>query len=267
MRNKVYSAFRVMKRVMDSIDRAVKWSYQIGRVRGIPIEITTPWLVLAGIITFEFTRGLYQEEITSVIEMLPNVDVAFQSLPETTKFLFGMFFVGAIYASILLHEFGHATRAQANGINVKRIRLWVLGGVANIELDSISAKEEFDIAIAGPIVSLALSIIGAITTYACVMIGAPGLLITWAGLVTSVNTIILCFNLIPIFPLDGGRLLRATLQYTTQRTTAAKIMKKVSVGGGIMITGYALFTGDLMYILVAGFVILAADKELSENID
>ncbi len=112
------------------------------------------------------------------------------------------------FASILLHELGHAVQAQREGIAIEGITLWVFGGVASLKQEAPSAGAELRVALAGPAVSLALGVACLLAALAAPLPDAADGVLFWLG---QINLYLLVFNLIPALPLDGGRVLRAIL--------------------------------------------------------
>jgi len=115
------------------------------------------------------------------------------------------------YVSLLSHEMGHALVARRLGVHVDGITLWIFGGVARLKGDAATPGIEARIAIAGPLVSLALAILFAAATLALDATGGPPVIEGGCAWLAGSNAVLLLFNLVPAFPLDGGRLLRAWL--------------------------------------------------------
>ena len=177
---------------------------KLGRIHGIEIGLHYSWFIIAALIVFslgEHFRQVYRNWGTSQIWI-------------TALFTAVLFFV-----SLLLHELSHSLVAQARGLKVKEITLFALGGVSQIESDATDAKTEFWVAIAGPIASL---IIG----FGCLAIAAGlgwrrpaeprtgvAAVLVWLG---YINVALAVFNMIPGFPLDGGRVLRAIVWAITK---------------------------------------------------
>ncbi len=139
-----------------------------------------------------------------------------------------------VFVSLLLHEFAHSLMAKRYGIGVKGITLFILGGVSNLARDSKNPSEEFSIAVVGPLTS---AIIGGIcwALYAFVFV-EPSLMRVITLIIMQVNFIIAIFNLLPGFPLDGGRIFKAILWgYTNNQDKATNI---AALGGQIL--GFAL---------------------------
>lgn len=117
----------------------------------------------------------------------------------------------AFFASLLAHELGHALVARNRGIGVERITLWLLGGVSQLSGDVRRPEDELPMAVAGPATSLAIGIVALATANLAALLGLPALVVATLGWLATVNVVLAVFNLLPAFPLDGGRVLRALL--------------------------------------------------------
>jgi Zn-dependent protease len=181
----------------------------------------------------------------------------------------------AFFGSILLHELGHAVVAMRRGIPISDITLWMFGGVARMTRDADSAGTEFKIAAAGPLVTLAIA---AVCAAAGIAFAGPdefadavlpndgaetsGVLAVVAWL-AAINVLVLLFNLIPAFPLDGGRIVRAIAwRLTGDRTRATRFAATlgqgfaylfIGLGALLLITGVDWVTG--IWLLLIGFVL------------
>ena len=188
-------------------------------VRGIRIAVDWSWLIVLFLIIFLLT-GFYRDVLGE-----PNGSSMPYVLAVASAFGF--------FASILLHELGHAFVAIRHGVGISSIQLWIFGGVARMERDADSPSTEFRIAVAGPLVTLAIIVVlGAIGLAATgtsgfwdamlFRTGAPvsGALAVVAWL-TSINALLLVFNLLPAFPMDGGRITRAIVWWRTGNRNAA----------------------------------------------
>src|SRR5437870_4410533 len=171
---------------------------RLGRIFGIDIGLHYSWVIIALLIVFSLA-GHFEG-------VNPQWSVALRwSLAAITAIFF--------FASILAHELSHAAVAKARGIPVKSITLFALGGVANIEKESSDAASEFWMAIAGPMTSIVLGLlflaVARVAGWRPQMGTPPSPL--WAGLVWLgyINVALALFNMIPGYPLDGGRVLRA----------------------------------------------------------
>jgi len=169
-------------------------SLTFGRIFNIPIGIHSSWFLIAALITWSLAVGYFPREY-------PGWGMA-------TYWLIGGITAILFFASVLIHELGHSVVALREGVPVRGITLFVFGGVAQIGREPPTAGAEFRIAIAGPLTSLALAgLFKLLGTTASVMpvAAAP------AVYLGRINLLLALFNLIPGFPLDGGRVLRAIL--------------------------------------------------------
>ena len=172
----------------------MKGSLSLGRILGIPIRLHASWFLIAALITWSLAAGYF-----------PQTNPGWNSL---TYLIVGAAASLLFFASVLLHELGHSILALREGVPVKSITLFIFGGVAQIGREPPTAGAEFRIAIAGPLTSLGLAAIfgglgTALNEYA--VVAAP---LAYLG---RINLLLAAFNMIPGFPLDGGRVLRAAL--------------------------------------------------------
>jgi len=172
----------------------MRGSLKLGRILGIPIRLHVSWFLIAILVTWTLAAGYFPQEN-------PGWTPA-------TYWIVGAIATLLLFASVLLHELGHSVLALRENVPVKSITLFIFGGVAQIGREPPTAGAEFRIAIAGPLTSLGL---------AAVFGGLGALLTDYAVLATPlaylgrINLLLALFNMIPGFPLDGGRVLRAAL--------------------------------------------------------
>lgn len=124
---------------------------------------------------------------------------------------FALLTATAFYASLLAHELSHAFVARHHGVSVKGIVLWLFGGVAQLEGDTPDARAELQVAAAGPAMSLGIAAVAAVLAWFLDLIGASPLMVAAVSWLAGINALLAAFNLLPAFPLDGGRILRAYL--------------------------------------------------------
>ena len=199
-------------------------SLRLGRIRGIEIALH-PSLLLAFFLIAWTLSGNW------LPQLLPR---------RTATFYWTLGVIGALglFVSVLLHEFGHALTAQARGIRVPSITLFIFGGVANIAMEPRTPRDEFWITLFGPLTSLALAGVGAAVWYVTRGTLRP---VAALGLVLGViNLQLAVFNLIPGFPLDGGRILRSIIWGVTgnllRATRIASVIGQL-VGYGFIVWG------------------------------
>jgi Zn-dependent protease len=237
------------------------------RVRGIRIAVDFSWFVVLFLIIF-WLSGSYRDELN-----LSEGDSEPYFLALASALLF--------FGSILLHELGHAFAANRYGIGVSAITLWMFGGVARLEKDSDSPGTEFKIAIAGPVVTAAIVLI-CIAAFLLIdgsdRLGDAALarddatasgvaaVIAWLG---TINLLVLIFNLVPAFPLDGGRVARAIAWWRTgSRNTGTRFAATLGEWFGLFLilagVGYFLvYLGDVLggiWLAFVGFILRGAAK-------
>jgi Zn-dependent protease/CBS domain-containing protein len=223
-------------------------SFQLVRVFGIPIGVNASWFIVLFLVIY-FLTGYYQDVLPG-----DNDSGAF-ALATVSALLF--------FLSILLHELGHALVAIRNGIAIAGINLWLFGGIARMARDTDSPGVEFRVAVAGPLVTLliaglcsgvGIAVAGADDFWAAIRFDPEALsdgLLAMLAYLASINFTVLLFNLIPAFPLDGGRITRAIAWWLTgDRTRATKfaaglgqIFSYVLIGLGVVLLA---LTGDFV---------------------
>jgi Zn-dependent protease/predicted transcriptional regulator len=170
---------------------------------------------------------------------------------------------------LLAHELAHALVARRAGLPVEGITLWALGGVSKLGGDSPDAPTELRIAVVGPLTSLALGLLFFAITVSGAALGVPDLLVATLGWLATINVVLGLFNLIPAFPLDGGRVLRAILwkshgdrlRATRTASTAGRVFGYALVGLGVVAFMSGLVVNGLWLALLGWFVINIARAE------
>ena len=227
-------------------------SYTLGRVAGIEIGLNWSVLALLALIMWTLATGIF-----------PDTN---PGLADNTYFAMAVAASLGFFASILLHELGHALQARRDGMQIDGITLWLFGGVARFGGMFPSAGAEFRIAVAGPIVSLLLTagLLGG-TRIPGVPEPADGVL-AWLGVI---NLALLIFNLIPALPLDGGRMLRAALWHwkgdlrsaTTLAAGAGRVLALGMIGLGFALVVLGDGFSGIWLVLIGWFVLQAAGAE------
>jgi Zn-dependent protease/CBS domain-containing protein len=178
--------------------------WRLFRLLGIPIYVDASWLIILALITLSLAREfprLFDRFFHEAMTDLSTYDYWIMAL--ITAVLF--------FLCILLHELGHAVVARSRGMPIRGITLFLFGGVAEIGEEPPSAATEFLMAIAGPAVTVVLGVGFAVLAWVGYASGWPHALVLVLGYLAVVNALVLVFNLIPAFPLDGGRVLRSIL--------------------------------------------------------
>jgi Zn-dependent protease len=208
-------------------------SYRLFSILGFRISIDLSWFFLAALIIWSLGSSFFPE-------MLPAREPA-------TYYLIAAIAALGMFASIVFHELAHAIVARYYQIKIAGITLFIFGGVAELEDEPPTAKSEFLVAIAGPISSYVLA--GALFLIIEILSSAiPSELYAVLTYLMVINLVLATFNLIPAFPLDGGRMLRATLWWIqgslSKATRSASILGAV-LGVALMVYGiYNSFQGS-----------------------
>jgi Zn-dependent protease/CBS domain-containing protein len=230
-------------------------SFPLGRVGGIRVDAHWSLLPIAALLVWSLGAAL-----------LPEVDPGH---PGLAYGIVAVVAVGVFYASLVAHELAHATVARHQGVAVERITLWLFGGVAQLGGDTSRPGDELRMAIAGPATSLALGVGFLATGVLADAVGVWSLPVTallWLG---QINLVLGLFNLLPAFPLDGGRVLRAWLwrrrgDRVAATITAARVAVGCAwglVGLGVLGVLAGLGIGGLWFVLLGWFLLTAARRE------
>jgi Zn-dependent protease len=227
-------------------------SFRLGKIRGIDVNIHPTF----GLV---FVWALVQWGLS------PNGGV--------TPFLLGCVFVVLVFFSVLLHELGHCAMALQYGTRVLDITLWPIGGVARIEQMPVHPRGEVLISLAGPAINLAIFVaILPVLLFIAVVGGGDAVLsegyfldgispIQLLTYLAIVNIVIMLFNLLPAFPMDGGRVLRAVLATPLGRERATSVAVGVGISFAVVMLAIGLWQRQLGLIIFAVFVMLAAHAE------
>ena len=231
-------------------------SFRVGRLAGIPIGIHPLWLLIVALITWSLGALYYPEEVEGIVP--------------AASYALGLISALLLFASILLHELGHAVIARRHGVEIEEIDLWLLGGVAKLSGAPRHAGDELRYAIAGPAVTVA--VIALLAVAAALSADASPAVRALVEYQLAVNVLILLFNLLPAFPLDGGRVLRALLwQRSGDMTRATATAAMIGRGFGYGLIGLGLLAAiqglpsGLWFALIGFFLILAGRAEESHQ--
>lgn len=178
--------------------------WQLFRLLGIPVNVDASWLVILVLLTLSFA-----EDFPDVLRHLFPADT--QPLQPAEYWVMGLVTAIAFFICIVLHEFGHALVARSRGMPINGITLFLFGGVSELGEEPPSAGTEFVMAIAGPAVSAVLAIIFWVVAVLGYQQGWPHPVVIVLGYLATINLVVLIFNLVPAFPLDGGRVFRSIL--------------------------------------------------------
>ena len=220
----------------------MKWSPKIGRIFGIDVHVHFTFLLLLAFVGFSYWQRTHDVETA----------------------LLGVGFMVALFACVLLHEFGHALMARRYGIHTQDITLLPIGGVARLERMPENPIQELWVALAGPAVNVAIAALLGLWLIATRGFWPLSELAMASGPMVhrllTVNLFLVGFNLLPAFPMDGGRVLRALLATRLGRRRATVIAANVGQGMAIVFGVLGFFHNPFL-VFIAIFVYLGAQAE------
>jgi Zn-dependent protease/CBS domain-containing protein len=221
----------------------MKWSLKLGQVSGIKIYVHWTFLIL---VAWIFMVYLGQG----------------QSVAMATR---GVALILALFVCVVLHELGHALTAKRYHIMTRDITLLPIGGVARLERIPREPVQELLVAVAGPAVNVAIAmallVIALILRKPVSVADAFGVHGSFVGKLMSMNLFIVAFNLLPAFPMDGGRILRALLAQAMDYARATAIAARVGQGMAILFFLVGLLSQWVLLMVIAVFVFLGAQAE------
>lgn len=244
-------------------------SYTIGSVWDIPIRVNVSLLVFLPILAYLIGSGEQIAVYAGLIETLAPVTLDPAELAGQ-RWLVGALAALGLFVSVGIHELGHSWAAMRYGIRTESITLWILGGLASLSEMPKEWTREFSIAIAGPITSFLVAGVCLLGVTA-VPSSAP-VLVFVVGWLAVTNVILAVFNLVPAFPMDGGRILRATLASRLSYTNATRVAARIGTIFAVLFAVVGVFAFSPILLLLAFFIYGAATSEskmvvLSELLD
>ncbi|MFL5901098.1 MAG: site-2 protease family protein [Solirubrobacterales bacterium] len=243
-------------------------SFTLFHVRGIRIAVDWSWFFVLFLVIFWLSNfyGNVLDESSSASE----------------PFALAVLSAFGFFGSIVLHELGHAFAAMRNGIGITNIQLWIFGGMARMDREADGPATEFKVAAAGPLVTFAIAAVltavgvaavGTTEFKQAVLVesssGVSGVM-AMIGWLAMINALVLVFNLLPAFPMDGGRIVRAIAWWRTGDRNAAtrfaanlgRVFAYIFIGGGLLL----IFNGDAfggVWLALIGIVINSSAKAAS----
>jgi Zn-dependent protease/predicted transcriptional regulator len=224
----------------------MKWSWRVGRIAGIDVDVHATFALLilyVAIVEYQKSRSFVSVAVTVA-------------------------FILVVFASVLAHEFGHALTARRYGVATRGITLLPIGGVARLDRFPSKPQQEFAIAIAGPLVSVAI----VLALYVALRVTGSPVVVndldssggSFIARVMWVNAAIVMFNLLPAFPMDGGRMLRAALAMKLGAVRATSIAAKIGKTFALLFGIVGFYTNPFL-VFIALFVWLGATGEETQT--
>jgi Zn-dependent protease/CBS domain-containing protein len=213
-------------------------TFPIARIGGVEIGVHISWLLIFGLVTWSLAQGYFPL-------VIPDLDPG-------TALVLGVISALLLFVSVLIHELAHAFVARARGLEARSITLFLFGGVANLGGEAKQPSTEFLIAVVGPLTSIALAGIAFVAANA--LDGAAAVV---AGYLAVINLLLAVFNLVPGFPLDGGRVLRAIVW---NATNSLRRGTEIAAGVGQLVAWLLMAIGFIQVLggnLLGGIWIIA----------
>lgn len=232
---------------------------KIGRILGIPIYLHLTFLLVLPLFAYLFSSPPQEGEILSIPLSFKGLDAELW-----VKYVFGTLAAVFFFATILVHELAHSYLAIRYGVRIKSITLMIFGGVSSMEEIPRQPGQEWRMAFAGPLSSMVIGAVAYVLMQGLKLIQSDSVVLEGAvillGLMALYNVLLAGFNLIPAFPMDGGRVLRAffaaKMPYIEATKKAARIGRYFAIGMGV----FGIFY-NFWFILIALFVYIGATEE------
>jgi len=236
----------------------MRTSLTFGHYSGIPLKVHLNWFLVAILVTWSLAQGYYPQE--------------YPGSSQAVYWIIGALTAMIFFSSVLLHELGHAIFALKEGVPVNSITLFILGGVAHIEHEPETPRAEFRIVAAGPLTSFLLGLIFQLLSL--VLVSEP--ILSGAAIYLSrINYILAVFNLLPGFPLDGGRLLRALLwklsgrydRATRWASNAGFAIALLFVGSGVVMALMGSYLPGIWMAFIGWYLGVAAQEGYRQSME
>ncbi|QLG50098.1 CBS domain-containing protein [Natrinema halophilum] len=236
-------------------------SFRIGSLFGIPIKLDLTFLFVLPL--FAYLIGTRIGPVSEILNDVLGAGIEVSTITGgSMPWILGLTAALGLFVGVVLHELGHSLTAQRYGFPIDSITLWLFGGIAAFSEMPEDWRQELNIAIAGPIVSVLVGI-GSYALFAVTPESLSGLRFV-LGYLSILNVTLAIFNMLPAFPMDGGRVLRALLArskpYAQATQQAASVGKLFAVFMGLV----GLLGGNIILIGVAFFVFIAASSEAQQ---
>ena len=236
-------------------------SFRIGSLFGIPIKLDLTFLLVLPL--FAYLIGIQIEQVGILLNDFLGAGIDIGAITAgSMPWILGFAAAVGLFVGVVFHELGHSLTAQRYGFPIDSITLWLFGGIAALSEMPEDWKQEFNIAIAGPIVSVLVGV-GSFVLFSVTPEALSGTRFV-LGYLAVLNVALAIFNMIPAFPMDGGRILRALLArrkpYAQATQQAASIGKLFAIFMGL----FGLLAFNIILIGVAFFVYIAASSEAQQ---
>ncbi|PSQ32311.1 metalloprotease [Halobacteriales archaeon SW_10_68_16] len=242
--------------------------FNVGSVFGIPIQLDLTFLLVLPLFAFVIASQVELWAGTMNDIVAANLDAELLATGALPWALGAVAAVG-LFAGVVLHELGHSVVAMRFGYTIESITLWLFGGIANLEEMPEDWRQELYIAVAGPVVSVLLGVAFYVAFLAVPPAHSLGLDAARfiLGYLALMNVALAAFNMLPGFPMDGGRVLRALLARSRPYARATKIAAEVGKGFAILLGLFGLLVSfNLFLVALAFFIYIGASGEAQQTI-
>lgn len=250
-------------------------SIKIGSLAGVPVRLHITFLLIIPVFSYVIGSDItYTVGLLEAVYGTENLDISLLAAG-MTPYLLGGAVTLCLFAAVFLHEMAHCLTAMRYGHKVNEVTLMLLGGISEIDDRGRSTpKSEFWTAISGPLASLFIGILSSAVAYALVGFTAlsaesplPDLILFYIfGYLGILNIFLFLFNMIPAFPMDGGRILRGLLSLKYSRTRATKTASDIGKVFAVIFAVAGIIWLNFLLILIALFVFLGATQENSMTV-
>lgn len=235
-------------------------NYRITSVWGIPIQLNISLLVFLPVLVWLIAASGQIELYAAIVDDLSPATLDVDVLQEgANPWLIGTVAAVGLFFSVAVHELGHAYAARRYGIGIRSITLWIFGGLASLESMPREWDREFWIAIAGPVTSVLLGV-AFVGLLQVIPAGLPVVLFV-VGWLAVINVVLAIFNMLPAFPMDGGRILRALLARSRTYAGATRTAARVGTLFALLFAVVGVLSWNPVLILIALFVYGTATTE------
>jgi Zn-dependent protease/CBS domain-containing protein len=231
----------------------------LGKVAGIPVYLDYSWFVIFFLLVWTIGFAL--------------MPAAYPGLNQVYYLLIGVVTALLFFASLLVHELAHSIIAKRNGLRIRRITLFLLGGVSDMEDEPKDASLELRMAAAGPLTSLAISCLFGLVWLLSLFLNLSQLIQAPVFYLAFVNALMAGFNLIPAFPMDGGRVLRALLwrrngdivRSTVTASNTGRVLASIIIFLGIFSMFFIDFVSGIWFVLIGWFISSGSSASLRQT--
>ncbi|HPJ30072.1 MAG TPA: site-2 protease family protein, partial [Methanothrix sp.] len=232
---------------------------QIGRIAGIPIRLHVTFLLIIPFVAYVFST-FTQSTSLSLFGEVRQFAYGFGAVePFATRLSYSLAFSLLLFLCVALHELGHSFVAMRYGIKIRSITLYIFGGVASMEDIPRDPGMEARMAVAGPSVSGIIGVGCTLLSFqSALLLGGGHPLTTLLWTLGLINIVLMVFNLLPAFPMDGGRVLRAWFASRMPYVEATRRAANIGKFFAVLMFFLGLFGGGILLVVIAFFIYIAA---------